>query len=224
MRLKRSRCNGGPGDADACRTTVLFRQRRAERATQMRLEKEEKNMPSASRWRTALRPFNATEQRLRPPWARIPRRHQQQPRRRADHARRKRDFMESRFGRDFSDVRIHSDNTPRISAMRSARAIHNRQRYLFQQRPVFPRFHIRQAAAGDELTHVVQQNGSLQRKVIQRYPWPYRLRMRRSERIADSRPFSTRPPPCRRTVLYLGCAFHHRPRRHLRQGVPHHAP
>ncbi len=74
-----------------------------------------------------------------------------------------RDFMESRFGHDFSRVRVHSDER----AAQSARAV-NALAYTVGRDVVFDRAHYApgtqagNSLLGHELAHVVQQSGSVQ--------------------------------------------------------------
>lgn len=105
-----------------------------------------------------------------------------------------RDFMESRFGRDFSDVRIHSDsNAAQLSSALSARAFTTGKDIYFNKGQYSPDSTSGKQLLAHELTHVVQQNGSLQRKVIQRYPWPYRLHMRREVNESQTETISNAP-------------------------------
>lgn len=80
-----------------------------------------------------------------------------------------RTFMESRFGHDFSQVRIHSGAT----AAQSAREV-NANAYTVEHNIVFgtnrfaPRTHEGRQLIAHELTHTVQQKTSLPQKIIQR--------------------------------------------------------
>jgi hypothetical protein len=80
-----------------------------------------------------------------------------------------RTFMESRFGHDFSDVRLHTD----AKAAESARAV-NAQAYTVGRDVVFgngqyaPHSPAGQRLMAHELTHVVQQSGSLFPQRMQR--------------------------------------------------------
>ncbi|RPD38918.1 DUF4157 domain-containing protein [Chitinophaga barathri] len=105
-----------------------------------------------------------------------------------------RGFMESRFGRDFGDVRIHADNNAaQLSNSLSARAFTTGNDIFFNEGQYSPGSSSGRQLLAHELTHVVQQNGSLQRKVIQRYPWPYRLRMRREVNESQTETISNAP-------------------------------
>lgn len=80
-----------------------------------------------------------------------------------------RNFMESRFGRDFGDVRLHTGK----QATASAEAI-NARAYTVGQHIVFGRGRHASGAAANtrllahELTHVVQQRGGVRTPVVQR--------------------------------------------------------
>jgi hypothetical protein len=82
-----------------------------------------------------------------------------------------RSFMESRFGKDFSQVRVHTDS----AAVDAARAVQSRA-YTFGQHIVFgsgeynPTTFKGQELVAHELTHVVQQGGGRNR-FIQRKSW-----------------------------------------------------
>ncbi|MBZ5489558.1 MAG: DUF4157 domain-containing protein [Acidobacteriia bacterium] len=82
-----------------------------------------------------------------------------------------RDFMEPRFGHDFSGVRVHTGT----KAMESAKAV-NARAYTAGNNVVFgageftPGTHEGQRLLGHELTHVVQQDGLSTAPQVQRKP------------------------------------------------------
>jgi hypothetical protein len=91
-----------------------------------------------------------------------------------------RDFFEPKFGRDFSDVRIHTDSQANKSAQSiQARAYTHGNNIVFANNQYEPSTDSGKKLLAHELTHVVQQNSVLQRKIIQRFPWPYPLHMNR---------------------------------------------
>ncbi|MBO9150680.1 DUF4157 domain-containing protein [Chitinophaga sp. GCM10012297] len=105
-----------------------------------------------------------------------------------------RGFMEPRFGRDFGDVRIHADDrAAQLSSTLSARAFTTGNDIFFNKGQFAPGSTSGRQLLAHELTHVVQQNGSLSRKVIQRYPWPYRMRMRREVNESQTETISNAP-------------------------------
>ncbi|MGN6510695.1 MAG: eCIS core domain-containing protein [Chitinophaga sp.] len=105
-----------------------------------------------------------------------------------------RGFMESRFGRDFGDVRVHADDhAAQLSDTLSARAFTTGNDIFFNKGQYAPQSSSGRQLLAHELTHVVQQNGALSRKVIQRYPWPYRLRMRREVNESQTETISNAP-------------------------------
>jgi hypothetical protein len=76
-----------------------------------------------------------------------------------------RDFMEPRFGSDFSSVRVHSDgNAHNLNQAIGARAFTTGQDIFFRQGEYQPSSGAGQELLAHELTHVVQQAGSVQRK------------------------------------------------------------
>jgi hypothetical protein len=81
-----------------------------------------------------------------------------------------REFMESRFGRDFSSVRVHTDDR----AAESARAVNARawtvgQDIAFARGEYRPHSHEGRGLLAHELAHTVQQSG------LQRYPSEVRM-------------------------------------------------
>lgn len=80
------------------------------------------------------------------------------------------DFMESRFGQDFSDVRIHNDSTANHSAADiNAMAYTNRNNVVFGAGQFSPDTNHGKQLLAHELTHVLQQrqgsSNSIQRSV-----------------------------------------------------------
>lgn len=71
-----------------------------------------------------------------------------------------RNFMESRFGADFSSVRIHDDSkATRMSDEMNARAFTNRNHIYFNEGQYNPGTNSGKHLLAHELTHVVQQQG-----------------------------------------------------------------
>ncbi len=69
-------------------------------------------------------------------------------------------FMESRFGRDFSSVRVHSDdNAASMNRQLNAKAFTHRQHIYFGNGQYHPQTRTGQQLLAHELTHVVQQTG-----------------------------------------------------------------
>lgn len=105
-----------------------------------------------------------------------------------------RGFMESRFGRDFGDVRVHTGNDAgQLSKNLSARAFTTGKDIFFNDGQFAPNSHAGRQLLAHELTHVVQQGGTLARKKIQRYAWPYNLRLTREVSEARSETISGAP-------------------------------
>lgn len=78
-------------------------------------------------------------------------------------------FMESRFGTDFSNVRIHTDSqSVALSSELNARAFTVGNDVYFNSGKYSPESSTGKHLLAHELTHVVQQNDSLQMKMIQR--------------------------------------------------------
>jgi hypothetical protein len=76
-----------------------------------------------------------------------------------------RDFMEPRFGQDFSNVRVHTDTRAAESAQAvDAKAYTVGNNVVFGPGEFAPGTHEGQKLLGHELTHVVQQSGNLSRQ------------------------------------------------------------
>ena len=91
-----------------------------------------------------------------------------------------RNFFEPKFGSDFSDVRIHTDEQANESAENlHALAYTLGNNIVFANNQYEPSTDSGKKLLAHELTHVVQQKSVLQRKMIQRFPWPYPLHMRK---------------------------------------------
>ena len=75
-----------------------------------------------------------------------------------------RGFMEPRFGRDFSGVRVHTDPSAAESARAVMLARDSRPGHCLRRRPVSPPHCRRPRLAAHELAHTVQQSG------LQRFP------------------------------------------------------
>src|SRR6185437_6815 len=85
-----------------------------------------------------------------------------------------RNFFEPRFGYDFSNVKIHNDtNAAKSSESINALAYTFGNNIVFNEHQFSPESESGKKLLAHELTHVVQQNSVLQRKTIQRFPWPY---------------------------------------------------
>ena len=85
-----------------------------------------------------------------------------------------RNFFEPRFGHDFSEVKIHNDtDAAKSSQSINALAYTVGNDIVFNQNQFSPESDSGKKLLAHELTHVVQQNSGLQRKTIQRFPWPY---------------------------------------------------
>lgn len=81
-----------------------------------------------------------------------------------------RGFMEQRFGYDFSQVRIHADNRAAASAQSlNARAYTLGQDIVFGTRQYSPGTQSGQKLLAHELTHVMQQNQSIESMEVQRW-------------------------------------------------------
>ncbi len=80
-----------------------------------------------------------------------------------------RSFMESRFGTDFSQVRIHTDSASvQMNRELSAQAFTHGRDVYFGAGKFDPSSDSGKHLLAHELTHVVQQTGSAQRKLVQR--------------------------------------------------------
>ena len=80
-----------------------------------------------------------------------------------------RSFMESRFGTDFSQVRIHTDSASvQMNQELSAQAFTHGRDVYFGAGKFDPSSDSGKHLLAHELTHVVQQTGSAQRKLVQR--------------------------------------------------------
>jgi hypothetical protein len=87
-----------------------------------------------------------------------------------------RSFMESRFGYDFSSVKIHTDTVAAKSAHAiNALAYTSGNSIVFNEGQYSPRTDTGKKLLAHELTHVVQQNQTIKRKVVQRCPDPTSL-------------------------------------------------
>lgn len=85
-----------------------------------------------------------------------------------------RNFMEQRFGHDFSQVKIHTDD----KAIASARAVNARaftlgQDVMFGSAQYSPKTRSGQQLLAHELTHVVQQDEQIKSKPPSKYLMPY---------------------------------------------------
>lgn len=107
-----------------------------------------------------------------------------------------RGFMESRFGQDFGNVRVHTgSDAGQLSSHLSARAFTTGNDIFFNNGQFAPHSHSGKQLLAHELTHVVQQKGPLARKAIQRYQWPFQLRQSREVSEARSETISGAPAP-----------------------------
>ena len=80
-----------------------------------------------------------------------------------------RDYMESRFGSDFTKVRIHNDRTAHQSAkLLNAHAYTAGQNVVFGIKAFSPTTNKGRRLLAHELTHVIQQNGNRANNFIQR--------------------------------------------------------
>jgi hypothetical protein len=85
------------------------------------------------------------------------------------------DFMESRFGASFSNVRIHKDeNAVQMSQQLGARAFTNGNNIYFNKGQYAPNSPSGKHLLAHELTHTIQQKGAntLQRSIIQKQAGP----------------------------------------------------
>jgi hypothetical protein len=83
-----------------------------------------------------------------------------------------RDFMESRFGYDFSNVQIHTDSQAhQSSAEINALAYTHQNHIVFGAGQYQPATDEGKKLLAHELTHVVQQSGGIDKKPIQRKPF-----------------------------------------------------
>ena len=81
-----------------------------------------------------------------------------------------RQFFEPRFGHNFSDVRIHTDSVAAKSAQSiNALAYTTGNNIVFNSGQYAPETDSGKRLIAHELTHVVQQRGSVQPKLIQRF-------------------------------------------------------
>jgi hypothetical protein len=81
-----------------------------------------------------------------------------------------RQFFEPRFGQDFSNVRIHTDSVAAKSAQSiNALAYTTGNNIVFNNGQYAPESDSGKRLIAHELTHVVQQRGSIQPKLIQRF-------------------------------------------------------
>ncbi|WP_126247600.1 eCIS core domain-containing protein [Chitinophaga rhizosphaerae] len=105
-----------------------------------------------------------------------------------------RGFMEDRFGSDFGNVRVHTGgDAGQLSRNLSARAFTTGNDIFFNDGEYAPHSHAGRQLLAHELTHVVQQRGTLARKKIQRYQWPFRLRQSREVSEARTETISGAP-------------------------------
>jgi hypothetical protein len=82
-----------------------------------------------------------------------------------------RNFMESRFGQDFSQVRVHNDaQANQSSADVNAKAYAHREHIVFGEGSYQPHTHQGKELIAHELAHVVQQTGNGREPVIRRRP------------------------------------------------------
>lgn len=89
-------------------------------------------------------------------------------------------FFESRIGYDFSNVKIHTgDEAERSARSIGALAYTTGNDIVFGNGQYQPNTDSGKKLLAHELTHVVQQNSGISPKMIQRYPWPYPLHLRR---------------------------------------------
>ena len=78
-------------------------------------------------------------------------------------------FMETRFGRDFSEIQIHNDTKAHRSAQDiNARAYTHRNHIVFGEGEYNPNTQDGKKLIAHELTHTIQQGNSIQPKLIQR--------------------------------------------------------
>ncbi|SHN27339.1 DUF4157 domain-containing protein [Mucilaginibacter sp. OK098] len=78
-------------------------------------------------------------------------------------------FMESRFGTDFSDVKIHNGGeSAELNTSLNAKAFTVSNNIYFNSGQYQPETDSGRHLLAHELTHVVQQGGSIQRKIIQK--------------------------------------------------------
>jgi hypothetical protein len=84
-------------------------------------------------------------------------------------------FMESRFSNDFSNVRIHTDNeAASLSTQLNAQAFTIGNDIYFNNGKFAPASSAGKRLLAHELTHVVQQSNTVQRRYIQRVPFARR--------------------------------------------------
>ena len=85
--------------------------------------------------------------------------------------------MESRFGTDFSNVKIHTGNEAvQMSRELNAQAFMVGNDVYFNEGKYRPNSDSGKHLLAHELTHAVQQSKTRLSRQIQRYPWPYRLK------------------------------------------------
>lgn len=100
-----------------------------------------------------------------------------------------RKFFETRFGYNFSDVKIHTNAKAAQSAQDiNALAYTTGNNIVFNQNQFSPDTTSGKKLLAHELTHVVQQNNAVSRQIIQRYPWPYPLHFNKevNENISET--------------------------------------
>lgn len=98
-------------------------------------------------------------------------------------------FFEPRIGYDFSNVKIHTGADAARSAQSiGALAYTTGNDIVFGEGQYAPNTDGGKKLLAHELTHVVQQNSGISPKMIQRYPWPYPLHLRRevSESVTET--------------------------------------
>jgi hypothetical protein len=84
-----------------------------------------------------------------------------------------RDFMEPRFGHDFSHVRVHNDARAAESAQSvNALAYTTGHNIVFGAGQYAPETHAGRRLVAHELTHVIQQQSGTARALVQRQPQP----------------------------------------------------
>ncbi|WP_223280239.1 DUF4157 domain-containing protein [Nostoc sp. PA-18-2419] len=97
-----------------------------------------------------------------------------------------REPMEQAFGADFSGVKVHTDDrSDQLNRSIQARAFTTGQDVFFKQGEYNPRSQVGQELLAHELTHVVQQNGAVQRS---------------ASNSVDSAPFGIQNQPFEKTI------------------------
>jgi hypothetical protein len=108
---------------------------------------------------------------------------------------RERSFFEPRIGYDFSNVKIHTGAEAARSALSiGALAYTTGNDIVFGENQYAPNTDGGKKLLAHELTHVVQQNSGIKTKMIQRYPWPYPLHLRRE--VSESTTETISGAPC----------------------------